>query len=135
MGRKTKEEEARDYLRSLKIDPDQILAAATESTFTVPEDPDELVREFTEALYTAMKLGDLKSTALVQGLKAIGQIAEQVKRDTPPVVEEVRGILDVLADAGLPRGRRVEIGRQEIERLAAQIGDLQLLIARLEGEP
>ena len=134
MGRKSKEEETRDYLRSLKLDPDTILQAAEGASLEVPDDPDELVKEFTAALYTAMKLGDLKSTALVQGLKAISLIAEQVKKDLPPPAPVIREIDEVLSDAGLPRDRRIEIGRAEIERFLSRADELRLVIARLEGE-
>lgn len=134
MGRKSKAEEARAYARTLGVDLDA--AAAGEDSrveFEVPDDPQQIVVEFTTALYTQMKLGDLKGVALVQGLKAIASIADSLR---PAEVEDVsvREVDEVLADAGLPAHRRVELGREEIERLRGRKAALELLVARLEGE-
>lgn len=134
MGRKTKEEEAKDFLRAQGIDPDRLAVEQGTAMFEVPEDPEDLVSEFTAAVYTQMKLGDLKGVALVTALKAIVQLGEQLKQKPADDEESVREIDEVLSDAGLPAGRRVELGRLEIERLRGRLSGLELLVARLEGE-
>lgn len=130
-GRKTREEEVADYLReqgkSIEDLPDAI--------FNIPDDPLEMLEDFKVELYTQMKRGELKSTALVQGLKAIQAIAEAYLAANPPqVVVKEQGVDEILVDAGLPRDRRIEIGREEIERLREREAALHLMVARLEGE-
>ena len=129
-GRKTVEEEVQDWLKSqgkqLEDLPDVEI-----------EVPDELqmLEEFKAALYVQMKSGELKGSNLVNGLKHVASMAEAYLAAHPPevvVVEE--GIDEVLADIGLPRARRIDLGRQEIERLRSRVDDLQLVVARLEGE-
>lgn len=127
-GRKTKAEEAEDYLRSIGIDPASVLRdAANRPPLEVPDD-EQIVAEFKEAVYTAMKLGDLKGTPLVNALKALSILAETAKQNEPDEDEPERGIDEILADAGLPPGRRVEIGRQELARLHTRAAALELVI-------
>ena len=130
-GRKTAEEEVQDYLRSIGKELDQL----PDIDLEIPDNPEELLEAFTEQLYRQMKLGELKSTALVNGLRAIASLADKWKQENPPeITVDERGIDEVLKDVGLPRERRIEIGRDEIERLRKQTSDLELVVARIEGE-
>lgn len=135
MGRGTAEEEAKRYLAGLGVlNPEEILDGLKDrSAIEVPDNPEDLLREFTEALYLQMKLGELKSTALVQGLKAVSILAEAAKRDEPPVEGPERGIDEILADAGLPLDRRLEIGKRELERLRAREKALAAVVDGLEA--
>lgn len=131
MGRKTTQEEVQDYLKSIGKDIDDL----PDVDFEIPENPEELLEAFTEQLYRQMKLGELKSTALVNGLRAIASLADKWKQENPPEVQvDERGIEEVLQDVGLPRDRRIEIGRAEIERLRKQTSGLELVVAQIEGE-
>lgn len=129
MGRLTKEEEFERELARRGIAIEDL------PTVDVPDDPEQMLEEFKKALYREMASGALKSTGLVNGLKAIAQLAEAHRAANPPEkeVEEV-GVDEVLADVGLPRNRRIEIGRKEIERLKERTDALALVVARIEGE-
>ena len=129
MGRLTKEEEFKRELERRGIALDDL------PTTEVPEDPEQMLEEFKSELYRQMKSGDLKSTGLVNGLKAVAQLAEAYRAANPPQVEvEELGIDEILADVGLPRDRRIEIGRQEVERLRERTNALEMVVARIEGE-
>lgn len=130
-GRKSTQEEVAEYLRAHGKSIDDL----PDAIIDVPDDPLEMLDEFKTELYKQMKRGELKSTALVQGLKAINGIAEAYLVANPPEnVEKQQGVDEVLSDAGLPSDRRIEIGLQEIERLRERVSAVQLVVARLEGE-
>jgi len=126
-GRRTKEEEAREYLAELGLDPTSVLDALRERGEVDIPDDEQMLEEFKQALYVQMRMGQLKSTALVQGLKAIGDIAATIK---PGAAEDgpERGIDEILADAGLPAERRQEIGRVELGRLHSRAAALELVL-------
>lgn len=128
MGRGTKEDEANAYLAGLGLDAESVLAALKERAAIEIPDAAGMVSEFREALYVQMKLGELGSTALVQGLKAVAVLAEADKQSGPEDTGPERGIDDILADAGLPPERRRDIGRQELERLHARAAALELVV-------
>lgn len=129
MGRLTKEEEFKRELERRGVSLDDL------PSFEIPDDPEEMLEEFKVELYRQMKSGDLKSTGLVNGLKAVAQLAEAYRAANPPEVEvEEQGIDEILADVGLPRDRRIEIGRQEVERLRERTNALEMVVARIEGE-
>lgn len=130
-GRKSREEEVADYLREQGKSIDDL----PDAIIDLPEDPLEMLEEFKTELYKQMKRGEIKSTALVQALKTIDGIAEKYLAANPPKVEvREQGVDEILVDAGLPRERRIEIGRTEIERLRERENALQVVVARLEGE-
>jgi polyhydroxyalkanoate synthesis regulator phasin len=130
-GRRTREEEAREWLRQQGKSVDDI----PDKTFEMPEDPQQMLEEFTAELYKQMQRGELKNTSLVNGLKAVASLAESYRQAHPvEVVVEERGIDEILGDAGLPRDRRIDIGRQEIDRLRERTSALELVVARIEGE-
>jgi len=130
-GRKSREEEVADYLREQGKSIDDL----PDAIIDLPEDPLEMLEEFKTELYKQMKRGEIKSTALVQALKTIDGIAEKYLAANPPKVEvREQGVDEILVDAGLPRERRIEIGRNEIERLRERENALQMLVARLEGD-
>lgn len=130
-GRKTREEEVADYLREQGKSIDDL----PDADFEIPSDPLAMLEDFKKTLYVQMKRGELKSTALVQGLKLVDSIAEKYLAANPPVVVvKEQGVDEILIDAGLPRDRRIEIGRGEIERLREREAALHLMVARLEGE-
>jgi polyhydroxyalkanoate synthesis regulator phasin len=130
-GRKSKQEEVEDYLRSIGKSLDDL----QDKVFETPDDPEEMLEEFTSELYRQMKIGELKSTSLVNGLKAIASLAQRYRELNPPeVVVEEQDVDELLKDAGLPRDRRVELGRQEIDRLRARTSALEVVVARIEGE-
>ena len=128
-GRRTKEEEALDYLRSIGKNIDDI----PDVEYEIP-DPETMLREFEERLYREMRNGNLNNTSLVNGLKAIASLAITWREQNGPkeVVVE-RGVDEILGDAGLPRERRVDIGREEIDRLRARTSALELVVAQIEG--
>lgn len=131
MGRKTVEAEVEDYLRKRGKTLDELPNIED----AVPDDPAEMLQAFTSALYRQMNSGDLKSQALVAGLKAIASLAEKYERENPKEVVVVeRGIDEILGDTGLPRERRVDIGRAEIDRLRERTSALELVVAQIEGE-
>lgn len=131
-GRGTREEEAHAYLRSVGIDPHSVLDNIR--SIEVPESDEEYFQKFRELLYIRAATDELSDTALVNGLKAIATMAEAAaaRQQDEDVIRDVDVIL---ADAGLPAARRVEIGRGEIERLRARVAGLEMLVAQLEGEP
>ena len=130
-GRKSREEEVADYLREQGKSIDDL----PDAIIDLPEDPLEMLEEFKTELYKQMKRGEIKSTALVQALKTIDGIAEKYLAANPPKVEvREQGVDEILVDAGLPRERRIEIGRTEIERLRERENALQVVVARLEGD-
>lgn len=129
-GRRTVEAEVQEYLRKAGKKMDDLPDVDVEV-------PDELTMldEFKAELYRQMKTGELKGSNLVNGLKAVAAMADAYLAAHPPeVVVDERGIEEILGDVGLPRDRRIDIGRQEIDRLRARESDLQLVVARLEGE-
>lgn len=129
MGRLTKEEEFKRELERRGVSLDDL------PSFEIPDDPEQILEDFKAELYRQMKSGDLKSTGLVNGLKAVAQLAEAYRAANPPQVEvEELGIDEILADVGLPRDRRIEIGRQEVERLRERTNALEMVVARIEGE-
>ena len=129
MGRLTKEEEFKRELERRGVSLDDL------PSVEVPDDPEQILEDFKAELYRQMKSGDLKSTGLVNGLKAVAQLAEAYRAANPPQVEvEELGIDEILTDVGLPRDRRIEIGRQEIERLRERTNALEMVVARIEGE-
>lgn len=129
MGRLTKEEEFKRELERRGVSLDDL------PSVEVPDDPEQILEDFKAELYRQMKSGDLKSTGLVNGLKAVAQLAEAYRAANPPQVEvEELGIDEILADVGLPRDRRIEIGRQEVERLRERTNALEMVVARIEGE-
>lgn len=129
-GRRTKHEEALEYLKSIGKDIGEI----PELEFEIP-DPEQMLEEFKEKLYREMKSGNLTSTALVNGLKAVASIAEAHRLAMQVGVEPVeRDVDEILGDVGLPRDRRVDIGREEIDRLRSKTVALELVVAQIEGE-
>lgn len=129
MGRLTKEEEFKRELERRGVSLDDL------PSVEVPDDPEQILEDFKAELYRQMKSGDLKSTGLVNGLKAVAQLAEAYRAANPPQVEvEELGVDEILTDVGLPRDRRIEIGRQEIERLRERTRALEMVVARIEGE-
>ena len=130
-GRKTAEEEARDYLRKHGIDPDTLQKIEASDL----PDPEQMFEDLLAVIYSQSQSNDLKGAALVNGLRLVRELAEESrkKREKEEVVEE-RDIEDILADAGLPAERRIEIGLGEVERLRARTTALQLVIAKIEGE-
>lgn len=134
MGRGTSEDEAKAYLASLGLDPHAVLDGLKERRqIEVPTD-EMMIAEFKEAIYVQMKLGELKSTPLVNALKALSILADAAKANEPADDTPERDIADVLADAGLPAGRRVEIGQQELEKLYARAEALKLLVEKIGAE-
>jgi len=126
-GRGTKQEEAWKYLAELGLDPGSVLDALRErGEVDIPDDA-AMLEEFKQALYVQMKTGQLKSTALVQGLKAVAIISATAKPDAADDGPE-RGIDEILADAGLPAERRQEIGRVELGRLHSRAAALELVL-------
>jgi hypothetical protein len=120
-GRKTKEQEAWNYLLSQGIDPAEVLGGTgAPLAVDIPDDPSEVVEAFKGALYKQMTRGELKGTALVQGLKAVATLAEAAKNEPDADGGPERGIDEILADAGLPDERRLEIGRGELARLESR---------------
>jgi hypothetical protein len=128
-GRRTKEEEARDYFAELGLDSSVFDALKDRGEIEIPDDA-AMLEEFKKALYVQMSTGQLKSTALVQGLKAIALIAATARpsEDTGPE----RGIDEILADAGLPLERRREIGVQELERLHSRAAALETIVKNIK---
>lgn len=131
MGRKTKEEEAKDYLASLGLDPMSVLEDVQERVALEVPDDATIVAEFKEAVYVAMKLGELKGTPLVNALRALSVLADAAKQDEKDEGPE-RGVDEILADAGLPADRRRDIGRRELERLHARAAALELVVNSIE---
>lgn len=123
MGRKTKEEEAKDYLASLGLDIPEELKGPIE----IPGS-EQMVVEFKEELYRQMRSGKLGQTALVNGLRALAVLAEASKQKEQAEEGPERGIDEILADAGLPSDRKREIGHQELQRLHARAAALELVV-------
>src|SRR5512146_2949517 len=102
-GRQTKEQEARAYLEEHGVDPDSILGPSTDGP--MPKTFEEMRDAFMRLLWA--KQGEVKGTAIVQGLRAVAALAEtqrgQVERD-----EKVL-IADVVRDANLPVERKRQI--------------------------
>src|SRR5690242_16908099 len=95
-GRKSRQEEVEAYLREQGKSIDDL----PDAIFEIPENPLELHEEFRSELYKQMKRGELKSTALVQGLKAIDGMAEKHLAANPPKVDvQEKGVDEVLVDA------------------------------------
>jgi hypothetical protein len=129
-GRRTKEEEARDYLAELGLDSSVFDALKDRSDIEIPDDA-AMLEEFKKALYVQMSTGQLKSTALVQGLKAIALIAATARPSEETGPE--RGIDEILTDAGLPLERRCEIGRVELARLQSRTAALATVLGTMEA--
>ena len=134
-GRKTKEQEAWNYLLSQGIDPADVLSGATgRAPVEIPDDPAEIVEAFKDALYTQMKRNELKGTALVQGLKAVAVLAEVAKNEPDRADSSERGVDEILADAGLPVERKLEIGHAELARLRERTVALEVVVKNIQEE-
>ena len=134
MGRRTAEEEARAYLERHGINPDTLDDFKFVDNEELP-DPEEMFDQFLGILYRHAKSGDLKGTGLVNAITKLANLRDEARkeREKNEVVEE-REIEDILADAGLPAERRIEIGRAEVERLRERTAALEVVVARIEGE-
>lgn len=135
-GRKTREEEVYAYLRQHDIDPEALFGEADgdaegRDVGFVPGD-EQMFEEFRTELYRRRR--EMNDTALVAGLKSLALLAAAAKAANVDEAEDVREVSEILADAGLPAERRVELGRQEVARLAEQTRALELVVASIEGE-
>lgn len=127
-GRKTTEEEVFAYLRRKGVDPDVLLEGAEETP--VPDD-EGFYEELRAELWRRRQV--MTDTALVNGLKALTAAAAAAASARTDDAETVRGVDEILADAGLPDERRIEIGREEIVRLTERRAALELVVAGIEG--
>jgi hypothetical protein len=116
-GRKSKEEEARTYLRTLGVDPDDIVPRDAASD-PMPETDAEFFGEFKSLLWR--RRHQLEGTAFTQALNALSRFAEankqsdEAKAESPLVADVIAGIV------ALPVERRREILTDELVRLDAE---------------
>lgn len=114
-GRKTKEDEARDYLASLGLDPDLVLAGTSDDAY--PETPEAMRDAFMRILWS--RRNTMADTAFTNAVKAISQLAATVKPDDDPAAEPlVADVIDGIVH--LPADRKREILARELERLDAE---------------
>lgn len=121
-GRKSKNEEARQYLREMGIDPDE-LVPATEADDPMPETFEEMFEEFRSILWR--KRNQIEGTAFTQSLNALARLAEvnkqadDAKTLAEPTVAEI-----IAGNVLLPADRKREIlgeALAELERERSQI--------------
>jgi hypothetical protein len=123
-GRKSKNEEARQYLRELGIDPDELVPADAKDD-PVPETDSEFFAEFKGLLW--QQRHNLKGTAFTQAINALAKWAEASKVEesqaaVQPTVAEI-----IAGSVLLPVARKREIlgeALAELERERAAIAEV-----------
>jgi hypothetical protein len=117
-GRKSKNEEARQYLRELGIDPD-VLVPATDADDPMPETFEEMFEEFRSILW--QKRHQIKGTAFTQSLNALARLAEvnkqadDAKTLAEPTVAEI-----IAGNVLLPVARKREILGEALAELVRE---------------
>lgn len=115
-GRKSREEEARAYLRELGIDPDDIVPRNADND-PMPATDEAMLEEFKSLLWR--RRHELEGTAFTQAINALARFAEATKGDADRAAGEPTVAEIILGNSLLPAERKQEI-------LAAALAELEL---------